>query len=66
MLHRPQAHRENNSERLLNHAVYALSMQRDLAHLQRIAADPDMADQARAAARWWLGLPRHMLTSAEQ
>lgn len=64
-LHSPQASERKSSERLLNHAVYAISMHRDLAHLRRIAADPAIAASARAAARWWLNLPGHMLASAE-
>lgn len=63
--HSLQADERKSSERLLDHAVYAISMHRDLAQLQRIAADPALATSARAAARWWLSLPGYMLASAE-
>lgn len=55
----------SGSERLLRHAVYAISIQRDLPLLRRIAADPDLTASVRASASWWLSLPSHMLASAE-
>jgi hypothetical protein len=64
--HSPRAQAGSpGSQRLLGHAVYAIAMERDLPHLRRIAADPAQPGPVRAAARWWLSLPSHMLASAE-
>jgi hypothetical protein len=64
----PRARRAPGSpgdSRLLDHAVYAIGIQRDLPELRRISAQPSVAAETRAAARWWLSLPEHMVASAE-
>jgi hypothetical protein len=55
----------SNSERLLNHAVYALIMKRDIEELRRISAHRLAPYSVRTSARWWLSLPAHMLAGAE-
>jgi hypothetical protein len=54
------------SERLLNHAVYSLSIKRHIDGLRRIAADHTLTASARDSARWWLNLPSYMFASAEK
>ncbi len=55
-----------SSERLLNHAVYAIGMSRNAPELRRIAADRCLTRSVSASAKWWLALPGHMLASAER
>jgi hypothetical protein len=57
--------RNNSGKRLLDHAVYALAMKRNIAELHRIAADQRLPPSVQQAARWWLSVPGHMLSSAE-
>jgi hypothetical protein len=57
---------QKSSEQLVDHAVYALGVERNLFRLEHIATDAAMSARARAAARWWINLPRHILVSAEK
>jgi hypothetical protein len=57
---------KTSSERLLNHAVYAIAMGRNFPELHRIAADRSLNRSVSASAKWWLALPSHMLASAER
>jgi len=55
----------SSGERLLNHAVYSVSMKRNITELRSFADDSTLAASVRAAAQWWLSLPTHMFVSAE-
>lgn len=57
---------KTGSERLLNHAVYAIGMGRNFPELHRIAAGRYLTRSVSASAKWWLALPGHMLASAER
>ena len=46
--------------------VYALGISRDLATLRRLSADASHEPAVRAAARWWLNKPRHVLDSTKR
>ena len=49
---------------VLDRLVYAIGMSRQHHLLPEFLRDPDMPDRVRVAARWWLGLPSHLLRSA--
>lgn len=59
-----RADAEGPHARALAALVYALGVARNEPLLRAVARHPDVPDGPRAAARWWLNLPRRIVDSA--